>query len=638
MGQVPRGGRGGVRRWYGPMVLVCVVVVVLQLAHPVAGWLGWLFTGATVFGALMAFTLDWLASRGQPADRDQPGRLPPDSGAAGLAATGWPAAPGPGSAGAATPGPAVVEPVGGAVRVGPGSLRARLHPAAVEVPYVRRDAATALAAALSAGRAALLVGPSMAGKTRLAAEVVESMFAGRPLVVPADKAALLRLGTDTPYPRGCVIWLDDLDRLIAADGITDRDLRRLAAVNTVVATLRAQLLRAYRPGEMTWGAEWDVVAVFERIQVERRLSAAELDRVAQAVSDDAAARREIQRLGLGEYIGGGARITGRLATGRTANPMGWAYVRGAADLQRIGVAGAVAGTLLPALAGAYLDPDARREPGAGAGALDWATGAGGSAPALLVPAGDDAYAVHDRALDHLSEGNPAIPAATWQLGIDHGTAGDLLRIGYYARTAHDADDIAERALHRAVETGCPGALAELASAQLERGELANALETLDQAVTAGDVDALNTVGMFLAASGELTAAERYLRLALAAGQPDAALNLGKLMADRGKVRKAYRYYRQALAGGDVDALNNIGILYAERRMYRQAERLFRTAADAGSVEGIYNLGNLMFVRGDHPQAQRYYRQASDIGHQEARSRLDALTAGPAAADPAGSEG
>jgi TPR repeat protein len=615
MSQAPYGGPGELpgpprRRWAGPSLLLAVVILTVQLIHPAGGWVGWLFVGMLGLGWLGICGSEVMMGAWEMVPLGSPPAGPPDPGAGG-------------GGQAARPGPAVVEPPGGAARVRAGSLRVRLHPAAAEVPYVRRDAEEALSAALSAGRAVLLVGPSMAGKTRLAAEVVEWVCAGRPLVIPAGKAELRGLGTADPQPRGCVIWLDDLDRLIAADGITDRDLRRLAAANTVVGTLRAGLLQAYRPAGGSWGAEWDVVTVFDRVEVGRGLSAAELDRLTATVRDPAA-RREIRRTGLGEYVGAAARITDLLAVGPTANPLGLAYVRAAADLQRIGVAGPVPGAWLPALAGGYVQLAAEVEQAAAATALTWATGAGRPGPAPLVAAAQGAYAVHERALDQLSQGNPAVPARTWQLAIDRTGPGDLLRISFYARTAHGAHDVAERALRRAVETGSPGALSELAVVQLERGDVAEAVQTLERAITAGDIDALNTLGLLLATSGARRRAARWLRAAYAAGQPDAALNLGNLMADRGRTRTAYRYYRQALRAGDVDALSSIGVLYARRRMYRQAERLFWMAIDAGSVEGRYNLGNLMLARGDQAQAERCYRQAADLGHEQARQRLDDL--------------
>src|SRR6266702_652044 len=46
-----------------------------------------------------------------------------------------------------------------------------VHAALVQVPYIERDQQAELEAAIGPGQAALMVGPSMSGKTRLTAEV-----------------------------------------------------------------------------------------------------------------------------------------------------------------------------------------------------------------------------------------------------------------------------------------------------------------------------------------------------------------------------------------------------------------------------------------------------------------------------------
>ena len=65
----------------------------------------------------------------------------------------------------------------------------------------------------------------MVGKTKMAATVVRDMFRTRPVVIPDSKNALASLdAADIPLD-GAVVWLDDIDRLIGADGITDGTLR-----------------------------------------------------------------------------------------------------------------------------------------------------------------------------------------------------------------------------------------------------------------------------------------------------------------------------------------------------------------------------------------------------------------------------
>ena len=56
-------------------------------------------------------------------------------------------------------------------------------------------------------------------------------------MIPDSKNALAELDAKDIALRGSVIWLDDIDRLIGADGITDGSLRRLAAAGTLSSPL-----------------------------------------------------------------------------------------------------------------------------------------------------------------------------------------------------------------------------------------------------------------------------------------------------------------------------------------------------------------------------------------------------------------
>jgi len=66
----------------------------------------------------------------------------------------------------------------------------RVHRAQVSVPYLRRDAEQELVAALQARDPVLVIGPSMAGKTRMAAEVLRLRYGDWPMLVPQGKKAL----------------------------------------------------------------------------------------------------------------------------------------------------------------------------------------------------------------------------------------------------------------------------------------------------------------------------------------------------------------------------------------------------------------------------------------------------------------
>ena len=124
--------------------------------------------------------------------------------------------------------------------VGVVDLGARMHHAVKAIPYIERDKEAEVCAHLRARRPVLLVGSSMVGKTRMAAEVVKSLFSAWPVVIPDGKTALAALNSTDVQLRDTVVWLDDIDRLIGADGITDGTVRRLASVgNVIIGTIRA---------------------------------------------------------------------------------------------------------------------------------------------------------------------------------------------------------------------------------------------------------------------------------------------------------------------------------------------------------------------------------------------------------------
>ena len=82
----------------------------------------------------------------------------------------------------------------------------------------------------------LLVGHSMAGKTRLAAQVMRQRFPDAPLLIPESGKALRELVGEGLDPAGVVLWLDDLERFLGPDGLTIGLLTRLVSRNAVQIT------------------------------------------------------------------------------------------------------------------------------------------------------------------------------------------------------------------------------------------------------------------------------------------------------------------------------------------------------------------------------------------------------------------
>ena len=122
------------------------------------------------------------------------------------------------------------------------SAQLRVRSAVVAVPYIERDVHQQVAQALGPGGAVLLVGHSMAGKTRLAAHVVGQRFPGAALLIPASGKALRDLVIDEGLDvAGVVVWLDGLERFLRPDGLTTVLLDRLMGGNAIlVATIRRE--------------------------------------------------------------------------------------------------------------------------------------------------------------------------------------------------------------------------------------------------------------------------------------------------------------------------------------------------------------------------------------------------------------
>jgi len=81
---------------------------------------------------------------------------------------------------------------------------ARVHRAIVRLPYIRRDVENEIRTYLASGQPVLLVGPSMVGKTRIAATLIKEMLPTRDLLIPDSKDALVSLGAPAATLRTAV--------------------------------------------------------------------------------------------------------------------------------------------------------------------------------------------------------------------------------------------------------------------------------------------------------------------------------------------------------------------------------------------------------------------------------------------------
>ena len=251
-----------------------------------------------------------------------------------------------------------------------------VHEAILQVEYVPRDAERELNIALVSRQAVLLVGHSMAGKTRLAAERVKAIYPLAPLLTPSTAAGLRALVDDGLILAGTVVWLDDFERFLKGDnGIDVSLLGQLQAGGAiVVATIRRNELNAFRPTKDDSPPQWDVIQCCTQVHLARRLTQTEQDLVRARIIDEATLDA-IDRYGLTEYLGGGPEAIDRFDDGEISHPVGYALVRAAVDWRRAGLVRLISLDNLRSGMLFYLEdrPDVSTSPAAFDDGIRWAT-------------------------------------------------------------------------------------------------------------------------------------------------------------------------------------------------------------------------------------------------------------------------
>jgi tetratricopeptide (TPR) repeat protein len=464
------------------------------------------------------------------------------------------------------------------------------------------------------------------------------MFADQGIVIPDSRGALAALDAADIAVHDSVIFLDDIERLIASGGITDGALRRLAAArNAIVGTIRAVEYDRYKPTDQLRPPEWDVLNVFDRVFVARALSATEADRLTMAVRDNEI-RGRIIRAGLGEYVGAAEHIEEALRLGPSVNPAGYALVRGAADWQRAGMNAPVPTSVLPALAEPHLsvrDHAHLDDEEAYKAALRWATREINPTTALLQREEAGCFSVHDYALDVMSREADPIPGSIWSVVMEHASPPDLVSIGYRAHVVFHEPQIAEEAWRKAIDSRDPKA-APLAAFNLgislrERGDVEGARTALQRAADSGHVDAapmaaLNLGVLLLREKGDVEGARIAYQQAIDSGHseyaPEALINFGTLLLrEKGDVEGARVAYQRAIDSGHADAAPraafNLGILLGEQGDVEAARAAYQQAIDSGhadaSPRAAINLGTFLQRRENHATAQKTDQQGVDSG-------------------------
>lgn len=502
----------------------------------------------------------------------------------------------------------------------------RVHNAVVDVPYLPRAAKEReVGDHLRARRPVMIVGPSMVGKTRLAAVAVEQVLPDKPLLLPDTATALSDLDKADITLQGNVIWLDDLERFLAGGGLTPGLVHRLCESNWLVATLRAHEWDRFQPTDQLRSPEWDVLRLFELVSLDRDRDRPADEDLRRAVPDEDI-RERIVRIGIGEYVGAAQHIREHLQVGDNVNPLGYALVVGAADWSIVGITRPVPARLLRRLAASHLTGRRRAEldnEEKYCAALDWATREINPTVSLMEP-DNETYRVYDFALDLLAATDSPVPAATWQLAVDEAADHELTSVGYQAMLRHNLPDVAERAWQKAAEAGHTSAMFNLGVLLQKRSELTEAERWWRRAANAGNDSAMNALGILLEERGEATEAEHWYRRSASAGNTEAMSNLGVLMRDQGKLSEAEHCYRAGAKAGNASAMNNLGALLQEQGKPGEAEHWCRQAAEADNIDAMYNLGVLLQKRDDLTEAEHWWRRAANADNSDAMFTLGVL--------------
>ncbi|MBF8191608.1 helix-turn-helix transcriptional regulator [Nonomuraea sp. K274] len=524
--------------------------------------------------------------------------------------------------------------------------------------YVERDIDTAhrgvralLREAMTQGGMVVLVGGSSVGKTRTAYEAVRALMPQWWLLRPAD-ATQLRAFASNPSQL-TVLWLDELQRYLGGehglDAATVQTLLQAGAV--LVATLWPDRYTAYTTPPLSsepdrYQAERSVLELAEVVQVDRRLSPPEIERVQEIAQTDARIRLALQSSDYGPFqvIAAGPQL---LARWRGANPYQKAVLDAAIDATRLGAETPLSADLLRNAAPGYCDHRQRAvaPPNWFEAALAYSSELVHGVAAALAPVGAEmgqltGYEVADYLVQHVgAERRTAIvPATAWDAyQTQLADPNDQYHLGVSAEDrllyVH-----AEPFYRKAASSGHRDAAKRLANLLKEQGreeelrahadagdyqaswQLARLLyehmreEDLEIRADAGDEHAASRLAALLARRGQ----EERLRSRADAGDRHAARKLewlqALLLAEQGSVEEL----RARADAGDGAAAWNLAELLADQG----ANDELRIRAEAGDSEAPYWLAYLLHKQGRIEEL----RARANAGDSDADSRLAALLA------------
>ncbi|WP_189785298.1 sel1 repeat family protein [Streptomyces capitiformicae] len=478
-------------------------------------------------------------------------------------------------------------------------------------PYIPRDIDAdlrhRLGEAAEAGGLVLLVGDSTAGKTRAAHAAVRDVLPGHRVLDPGGVRDLLAVtGVVARAGVRYLVWLDDLERYLAADGLSPALLAELARLRVpVVATMRVRQYETFlaRDHDDRTDTAGRILRMAHPVEVERVWSTAEVRRAEQSADErieDAVAHHGVH--GIAEYLAAGPALLQewRHASRVGGHPRGGALVSAAVALARTGLGGPYAIELLAGLHDEFLAAAGgyalRPEPLADA--LAWATRVRHGATSLLVPASEMAYMPFDYLVDHA---DASVSQQVWEASL-----------------AHAADD-EERLI--------------IGSRAEREGEYGRAEAAWRPLAEAGHPMAMSLLGSYLGSpiGDDPKEAERFLKGAADAGDVVAMSNYGDLLMRQGRLVEAELIYWRAVDAGFHFAAGKLGFLQLEQGRSEEGEASLRRAVEDPDFTGAifcYPLARLLEETGRPEEAVEMYLRAYRSGNHGSLSRLRQLPLRP----------
>ncbi|MCC3291254.1 tetratricopeptide repeat protein [Arthrobacter sp. zg-Y1110] len=508
----------------------------------------------------------------------------------------------------------------------------RVHKSRIEVPYLRRDAEEQFITAVKNAEPVLVLGSSMAGKTRMAAQLIKENFSDTRVFIPDAPDGVSNILNVGDIPRGHVIWLDDLERYLRdPKDLKARWIQELQSNgNILVATMRSTSYESFMPNsEEQSKSGWDTLQCFTKVYLTDET--AESVRLANS-SGNPELSMGIMNYGLGTYLGGGYLAVERLEAGRSSKPAGRAFVLAAIDWQRAGVTDPIPRGTAENLLYAYLGSTQSRVTSSEiTEGLAWATDkAGGGGLFGLVEETDEGLRPFDYLVDFVSSTNTPIPYSLW-LAVERCVASgsQLNRAGVIAEASGQLPSAAvlfERAAMQGDQDGMHNY-----SISLERqDQIVEAMKWDQKAADAGNLQALTGLAVKMLRSGEQTDdALRMLREAADAGDGSAMANLGVVLLEKGKTAEGFEWYRRAADAGSALGMVNYGIQLEHQGDESAAKAWYERAKDRGDASGAahFQLSMLADKLGDKDEADRLLREAVARRNPTAMGRLGMIMAG-----------